>query len=147
MKAFRLTELESRRGKTEESPERFAGDLRLHYEHGLLQFDSIFGTWQRGGEFRSFVAQNVNRDAVVWGEAELGLKVYGLDGDRLSNFFEVSTFVQGMAAERMYHQALEFLVGSAQPTELKLLMEKIKSWEAEGFSLRIAGNLPDWRKV
>jgi hypothetical protein len=123
-----------------ESLDRFEGDLRDSYEHGILQFNAIFGTWQRDGEFRSFVAQKVANDAVVWGEAELGLKVYGLDDRRLSAFYEVSTFVQGMAAERMYHEALEYLAGNREPTKLILIAEKVKGWEAEGFSLRIAAN-------
>jgi hypothetical protein len=123
-----------------ESLDRFEGDLRDWYERGILQFSAIFGTWQRDGEFRSFVAQKVANDAVVWGEAELGLKVYGLDDRRLLAFYEVSTFVQGMAAERMYREALEFLAGNREPTKLILIAEKVKGWEAEGFSLRIAAN-------
>ena len=126
-----------------ESSERFEGALRDDYEHGLLQFASIFGTWQRGGEFRSFVAQKVASDAVVWGEAEVGLKVYGLHDRRLSNFYEVSTFVQGMAAERMYNHALEFLAEDREPTKWGVIAERIKRWQAEGFHMRLAGNLPD----
>jgi hypothetical protein len=122
---------------------RFDRDLRDSYEHGNLQFDSIFGTWQRGGEFRSFVAQKVASDAVVWGEAELGLKVYGLDEPRLSAFHEVSTFVQGMAAERMHNHALDFLAGNREPTDWDVVAERIKRWQAEGFNMRLAGNLPD----
>jgi hypothetical protein len=125
-----------------ESLEKFDADLRDFYKHGLLQFSAIFGTWQRNGEFRSFVAQKVANNTVVWGEAELGLKVYGLDDRRLSAFYEVSTFVQGMAAERMYYEALEFLAGNREPTKMDLIVEKVKGWEAEGFRLRIAMNLP-----
>jgi hypothetical protein len=124
-----------------ESAECFGGDLRLSYEHGILQFNSSFGTWWNGGDFRSIVVQSVANDAVVWGEAELSLKVYGLDERRLAPFYEVSTFVQGMAAERMYYQALAFLAGKAKPTEMSFITDRIKIWEAEGFRLRIAANL------
>jgi hypothetical protein len=124
-----------------ESVERFEGDLRQSYEHGILQFNHSFGTWWKEGEFRSIVAQKVTSDTVVWGEAGLSLKVYGLDDRRLGPFYEVSTFVQGMAAEQMYQQALKFLAGKAEPTKMSLIVERIKSWEAEGFRLRIAANL------
>lgn len=124
-----------------ESVDIFEGDLRLSYEYGNLQFSSSFGTWWKGGEFRSFVAQKVTNDAVVWGEAELSLKVYGLDERRLTPFYEVSTFVHGMAAERMYYQALDFLAGKVRPTEMSFITDRIKSWEAEGFRLRMCANL------
>lgn len=127
-----------------QAADRFEGDLRDSYRSGILQFNSIFGTWQRGGEFRSFVAQRVASDAVVWGEAELGLKVYGLDEARSAPFHEVSTFVHGMAAERMYHHAVAFLNGMRSSTPLTHLLERIRSWEAEGFQLRIAANLPHY---
>jgi hypothetical protein len=123
-----------------ESAERFEGDLRISYEHGILQFDDGFGTWCREGKYRSIVAQKVTGDAVVWGEAELSLTAFGLDDRRLEPFHEVSTFVLGMAAERMYNHALDFLAGNAEPTDLKLIIGRIKKWEAEGFDLRIASN-------
>ena len=140
--AYRERWLSKLTRRFKEAQERFEGDLRNDYEHEILQFSSSFGTWRRHGEFRSVVAQKVASDAVVWGEAELGLKVYGLDEPRLSAFYEVSTFVQGMAAQRMYYQALEFLAGNIEPTKSSLIVEKVKSWEAEGFNLRIAGNFP-----
>ncbi len=124
-----------------ESADRFEGDLRLSYEYGLLQFKNSHGTWWNGGEFRSIVAQSVTNDSVVWGEAELSLKVYGLDERRIAPFYEVSTFVLGMAAERMYYQALEFLSGKAKPTVMSFITDRIKSWEAEGFRMRLAANL------
>jgi hypothetical protein len=81
---------------------------------------------------------------VVWGEAELSLNVYGLDDRRIEPFHEVSTFVLGMAAERMYRHALEFLAGNAKPADMGLIIGRIKKWETEGFDLRIASNL-NWR--
>ena len=78
---------------------------------------------------------------MVWGEAELSLKVYGLDERRHTPFCNVSTFVQGMAAERMYHQALDFMAGKSMPVEMSFITDRIKGWQAEGFRLRIAANL------
>ena len=128
----------------QESADRFEGDLRLAYQHGILQFNASFGTWFRGEEFRSIVAQKVTRNTVVWGEAELSLKAYGLDDRRIEPFHEVSTFVLGMAAERMYGHAIEFLADNTKQTEMALIIGRIRQWETEGFDLRIAANL-NWR--
>jgi hypothetical protein len=131
-------------GKFKEHWRDFEKDLQSAYEHGILQFNSSFGTWRNGEQFRSVVTQKVTNDAVVWGEAELSLRVYGLDERQHTPFCNVSTFVQGMAAERMYYQALDFLEGKAKPKEMSLIIERIRGWENDGFDLRLAMNL-NWR--
>jgi len=129
----------------QKSAERFEGDLRLSYSYGLLQFNASFGTWNRSGQFRSIVAQKVTEDGVVWGEAELSLKVSGLSESRVEPFHEVSTFVLGMVAERMYGHAMRFIDDNASPTKMDFITHRIRQWEAEGFDLRLAANL-NWRE-
>jgi hypothetical protein len=70
----------------------------------------------------------------VWGEAELDVSVFGLD----ELFHEMASFVEGMAAERMYNHALRVLSGTAEATPRESLTQKVKGWEAGGFQLRRA---------
>jgi hypothetical protein len=125
-----------------EAAGRFGGRMRELYCHGLLQFGTISCTWIRGSEYRSLFAQLVDDDRVVLGEATLPVEVHGLEGSRLDCFLQIASFVEGLAAEQMYSNALLFLRdGSQTPVVPKQSMRaKVKEWEREGFRLQLAAN-------
>ncbi len=91
--------------------------MRDFYVHGLLQFGTIVFTYHRGLEYRSIYGQLVGDDLVVSGEADLDIEAHGLEERRLELFSEIASFVEGMAAERMYRQAMLFLKGSGRQAQ------------------------------
>jgi len=124
-----------------ESLGKFDSTVRDFYGHGLLQFGTMTFTYHKGLEYRSIYAQLVGKDRLVFGEAQLGLEVHGLEARRLELFGEIASFVEGLAAEQMYRQGMAFLEGKAKtapPEDFKL---RVKRWEAEGFTLRRAFNV------
>ena len=126
----------------QEAGPRFGESLNDLYKHGLLQFGSTFCTCVRGSEYRSIFAQMISDDHVVHGEAGLTLEVHGLEGRRLECFLNITTFVQGLAAEQMYSSALLFLQGEAEKVTApkESIRAKVKQWEQEGFRLQLAMN-------
>jgi hypothetical protein len=93
-------------------------------------------TYHRGLEYRSVYAQLVGEERAVFGEARLGLEAYGLVGRRLELIGEIASFVEGLAAERMYHQAILFLENKGETSSPNVLRARVKDWEAEGFIIR-----------
>jgi hypothetical protein len=124
----------------QEAGPRFA-DLNESYKYGLIQF-GMFWTCVRGSEYRSIFAQMIGNESVVYGEAGLTLEVHGLDERRLECFINITTFVQGLAAEQMYYKALLFLQGETKDVTAtkESIRAKVKQWEQEGFQLRLAMN-------
>jgi hypothetical protein len=125
-----------------EAVERFAGRPRELYSHGLLQFGTISCTCVRPSEYRSIYAQLIDDDRVISGEAALPIDVHGLDGSRLDCFLEITSFVEGLAAEQMYSKALLFLQGETQNViaSKESIRARVKAWEQEGFRLRLGLN-------
>ena len=124
-----------------ESLGKFDSTVRDFYGHGLLQFGTMTFTYHRGLEYRSIYAQVVGQDRSVFGEAQLGLEVHGLDGRRLELFGEIASFVEGLAAEQMYRQGMAFLEDKAKTASPEELRGRVREWEAEGFTLRRAFNV------
>jgi hypothetical protein len=118
---------------------RFA-DLNETYKYGLIQFGGMFWTCVRESEYRCIFAQMIGNESVVCGEAGLTLEVHGLDGRRLECFLNITTFIQGLAAERMYYKALLFLQGENVTATKESIKAKVKQWEQEGFRLQLAMN-------
>lgn len=120
---------------------RLNPQIRPFYAHGLVQFGAVDFTYYRGTEYRSVCAQMVGDDLFVYGEAELGIDVHGLEKDRMYLFCEIATFVEGMAAERMHHQAISFLNGTTSiASPYSDLLTKRTNWEREGFRMKQAFN-------
>jgi hypothetical protein len=117
----------------QEAIELFDDSVRTEYSFGLLQLGTKTATYHRGLEYRSIYAQSVGKERVVYGEAQLELEVHGLIGQRLELFGEIASFVEGLAAERMYHQALLFLEGKGKTSSPNVLRARVKEWEAVGF--------------
>ncbi|MGB6134319.1 MAG: DUF2726 domain-containing protein [Acidobacteriaceae bacterium] len=111
-------------------------DLSVSYSYGLLQMGTVTFTYRRGLEFRSVYAQLVGADRAVFGEAELSVEVAGLSGRRLELFGEISSFVEGIAAEQMYLQAHRFLERATNTVSPHDLWQKRDEWETDGFQLR-----------
>jgi hypothetical protein len=118
----------------------FGGKVREFYKHGLLQFGTIFCTCVRDSEYRSIYAQLVDDDRVVFGESRLTLAVHGLEGSRLDCFLQITTFVQGLAAEQMYSNALLFLQGEKVAALKESIKAKVREWEGEGFRVKLGMN-------
>ena len=109
------------------------------YSYGLVQFGGVDFAYRRGTEYRCLCAQRLGEDIFVYCEAELGIEVHGLEDDRLYNFCEIATFVEGMAAEQMHGQVLAFLDGCTSNVSSRLnLRAKQAEWEREGFRLKHA---------
>ncbi len=124
-----------------ESLEKFDSTVRDFYGHGLLQFGTMTFTFHKGLEYRSIYAQLVGENRSVFGEAQLGLEVHGLDGRRLELFGEIASFVEGLAAEQMYRHGIAFLEDKAETASSEDLRGRVREWEAEGFTLRRALNV------
>ena len=112
--------------------------MRDFYANGLVQFGSIDATYNRGLEYRSICAQLVGDDRVVFGEANLNIEVHGLQGQRLDLFTEIASFVEGLAAERMYRQAMSFLQGNRKASSPEVVPDRVAEWKRDGFRLRRA---------
>ena len=109
------------------------------YSYGLVQSGAVDFAYRRGTEYRCLCAQRLGEDTFVYCEAELGIEVHGLEDDRLYNFCEIATFVEGMAAEQMHGQVLAFLDGCTSNVSSRLnLRAKQAEWEREGFRLKHA---------
>jgi hypothetical protein len=76
------------------------------------------------------------------GEAALPVEVHGLEGNRLDCFLQITSFVEGLAAEQMYSNALLFLQGRTETAIFpkESIRAKVKEWERQGFRLRLAVN-------
>jgi hypothetical protein len=120
----------------QEAALRLDPNVRDFYSHGLVQFGAIDFTFYRGLEFRSICGQVVGRDCVVWGEADLEIEVHGLEGRRLELFGEIASFVEGLAAEQMYCQAMLFLEGNGRAATVGAIRARVRQWETEGFRMR-----------
>jgi hypothetical protein len=124
-----------------EAGPRFGKTLNDLYAHGLVQFGSLSCAYLRGSEYRSIVAQLVSDDLLVFGESRLTIESYGLEGRRRECFLEVTSFVEGLAAEQMYSNAMLFLQGESEATgSRESIIATAKKWEREGFRLQIALN-------
>lgn len=125
-----------------EAASRFGGKMRELYCHGLLQFGTISCTSVRGSEYRSLFAQLIDDNRVVLGEAALPVEVHGLEGSRLGCFLQIASFVEGLAAEQMYSNALLFLQGRTEAVIFprESIRAKVKEWERQGFRLHLAAN-------
>ena len=125
-----------------EAASRFGGKIRELYCHGLLQFGTISCTWVRGSEYRSLFAQLIDDNRVVLGEAALPVEVHGLEGSRLDCFLQITSYVEGLAAEQMYSNALLFLQGRPETAIFprESIRAKVKEWERQGFRLHLAVN-------
>ena len=82
----------------------------------------------------------ISDDYVVYGEAGLTVNIHGLEGRRLTSFLNITTFVQGLAAEQMYHSALLFLQGEKVTLPRGAIRDKATAWERDGFRLGLAMN-------
>jgi hypothetical protein len=125
-----------------EAPSRFGGKMRELYCQGLLQFGTISCTLVRGSEYRSLFAQLIDDNRVVLGEAALPVEVHGLEGSRLDCFLQTTSFVEGLAAEQMYSNALLFLQAQTETAIFpkESIRAKVKEWVREGFRLHLAAN-------
>lgn len=122
-----------------EAASRLSPQIGPYYSHGLAQFGAVDFTFCRGTEYRSVCAQMLGDDLFVYGEAEMGIQVYGLEKKRHCLFCEITTFVEGMAAERMYRQAISFLNGTTSTASSYSDLLSIRSaWEREGFRMKEA---------
>jgi hypothetical protein len=121
---------------------RFDATVRDFYSHGLLQFGTVSFTCHRELEYRSIYTHLVGSGRMVIGEAELALEVCGLDGRRYELFGENATFVEGLAAERMYQGAIKFLKREEDASPIELFNQKTATWQKDGFRLRRGLNLP-----
>jgi hypothetical protein len=128
-------------GPFKKAADRFEPRLRELYSHGLIQFGAVSFTYHRNLEYRSICGQLVDEDHVVCGEAELGLEVYGLRERRLELFSEIASFVEGMAAERMYAQAMLFLDEGGNTAAVQSVFAKARQWETEGFRIKRGFNM------
>ena len=90
----------------------------------------MIGTFHKVLEYRSIYAQHVAQDRMISGEAELGLEIHGLDGRRLELFGEIVTFVEDLAAEKMYPRGLAFLEEEASAVSEGYMIAKMEEWEA-----------------
>jgi hypothetical protein len=82
----------------------------------------------------------VSDDRVVYGEAGVSLDVHGLEARRRECFLNITTFVQGLAAERMYTNAMLFLEGENVTVPKDLMKTKAQALIQEGFRLQLALN-------
>ena len=84
----------------------------------------------------------IDDDRVVSGEAELPIDVHGLDGARHDCFLDITSFVEGLAAEQMCSKALLFLQGEGEnaTSSMESLRAKVNEWKREGFRLKLAVN-------
>jgi len=126
----------------QEAGPRFGERMNGMYTHGILQFGSISCTYVRGSEYRSIFAQLVGDDLVVLGEAALTLEIHGLEGRRLECFLQITSFVQGLAAEQMCSNALLFLEGENEKVAVprEFIRTRAQEWEQQGFRLKLAMN-------
>ena len=72
----------------------------------------------------------------------LHLRSIGLEGRRLECFLQITSFVQGLAAEQMCSNALLFLEGENEKVAVprEFIRTKAQEWEQQGFRLKLAMN-------
>jgi len=80
----------------------------------------------------------ISDDRVVFGEATISIEVHGLEERRRECFLNITTFIQGLAAERMYTNAMLFLEGESVSVPKDLMKAKAQALMQEGFRLKLA---------